>query len=69
MTNTQRTLTIIATTTAIGMVGDILLYSLGKSNGGSFKLHAPKGSDLLKIAAIGIITGTAVNYVTKKLTT
>lgn len=61
MNKTSRTAIIVASSSAIAIIGDVITYSLGASKGGKFRIAFPKGKDLLGFLAIGIVSGIAVD--------
>ena len=63
----KRTALIVTASTAIGFVGDVLIYSLAESKGKQFKIAVPKGAELVKLIALGIIGGLAIDYTIKKV--
>ena len=62
----NKTTTTVLAATAVGLVGDVVIYSLGQSKGKPFKLHLPSAGGLLQIAAVGIISGLTIDYIVKK---
>jgi hypothetical protein len=62
---TKRTATIVLTTTAIALIGDLIMYSMSAPPKGKFSLVLPKGKDLAIFLAIGITAGIAVDQVVK----
>lgn len=65
MSLNKNTLIIIAASTAIGFVGDVLTYSLGESRGGKFKIFVPKGKALVQLLALGIVSGFVIDFAVK----
>ncbi len=63
----RNTAIILATSTIIGLVGDTLIYSLGQSAGGSFKIHVPKGKELFQLVALGIVGGFIIDLSVKSI--
>ena len=63
----KRTAIIVLASTAIGFLGDTLIYSLGQSAGKKFSLHVPTGKSLFQLLALGIISGIAVDYSIRKI--
>lgn len=63
----KRTAIIVLASTAIGFIGDTLIYSLGQSQGKKFSLHVPTGKSLFQLLALGIVSGIAVDYSIKKI--
>lgn len=63
----KRTAIIVGASTAIGFLGDAVIYSLGESKGGKFKLVIPKGTAALQLLALGVITGLAVDFSIKQI--
>jgi hypothetical protein len=58
---------VIASSTVIGFLGDVIMYSLATSPKGKFKLQAPKGKALLQVLVIGFITGVIIDFVVEKI--
>jgi len=68
MTPTQKSKAIIiATSTTIGFIGDVTMYSIAASKGKKFSLHLPKGKELLQVVLIGAITGVIIDLVMNKI--
>lgn len=63
----KQALVIIGTLTAIDFISDVTLYSIGASKGGKLKIRFPEGKEILKIVALGVVSGIIVDFVTKKL--
>lgn len=63
----KKTLTIVTASTAIGFIGDVIIYSLGESKGGKFKIAFPKGMEAVKLLGLGIITGLVVDFAVKQV--
>lgn len=61
----KRTLITVGVSTAIGFVGDLLVYSLAESKGKPFRVHMPKGKQLVTLIAMGIIVGAGIDFVVK----
>lgn len=63
----KKTIIIVGASTAIGFLGDVIMYSVALSKGSKFKVHFPKGKDLMQVVAVGFITGVivdaAVNFI------
>lgn len=61
---TKKTIIIVGASTAIGFIGDALMYSLAASNanGGKFKFELPKGKALAQVLVLGFVTGLIVDY-------
>jgi hypothetical protein len=66
---TKKTAAMVATTTIVAGMADIIIYSIGtaKQRGGGFKLYMPKTKDLLQILAIGLAMGVAIDFISGKL--
>jgi H+/Cl- antiporter ClcA len=60
-------LIIIGTSTIIGFVGDITMYSLAESKGRPFKIHMPQGKTLLQVILIGALTGVVIDLVMNRV--
>lgn len=60
---TKKTIIIVGSSTAIGFLGDVIMYSLATSKGGKFKIHFPTGKDLVQVLFVGFITGLVVNAI------
>jgi hypothetical protein len=63
----KQTLIVIGASTAIGFLGDCMIYSLAASKGGKFKLAVPKGMEAFKLLALGVATGFVVDFAIKKI--
>lgn len=63
----KKTATIVLVSTAIGFVGDVLTYSLGESKGKKFKIAIPRGAELYKLLALGVVSGFAIDYAVKTI--
>lgn len=64
----KRTITVIAASTAIGYVGDVLMISLAKKEKGKpFKIQFPKGKDALQLLAVGVVSGIVIDYAVQKI--
>lgn len=61
----KKTATVILASTAIGYIGDVLTYSLGKP--GKFKLTFPKGKEALQLLGLGLVSGLVVDFTVKKI--
>lgn len=61
----KRTLVTIGASTAIGFLGDLMVYSLAESKGGPFKIHMPKGKQLITLIIMGIVVGIGIDYAVK----
>jgi hypothetical protein len=57
----KRTAVVVASSTLIGFLGDVIMYSVAKSEGSSFKLHFPVGKELAQVVAVGFLTGIAID--------
>jgi len=64
---TKRTIVIVGSSTIIGFLGDVITYSIASSKGEKFRIHFPKGKDLLQVIAFGIVTGFIADYITNKI--
>ena len=62
---TKRTATIVLTTSAIALIGDLIMFSMSAPPKGKFSLVLPKGIELLKVLAISVVAGIAVDQVVK----
>jgi hypothetical protein len=60
-------LIIIGTSTLIGFIGDVAMFSIGESKGKKFKFHMPKGKALLQVVLIGAATGFVIDFVMNKV--
>jgi len=58
---------IIGTSTIIGFLGDISMYSIAASKGKKFKIHFPEGKALLQVIAIGVVTGVLIDVAMNKI--
>ena len=67
MTFDRQTAVVVLTSTALGFIADTLVYSIGASEGGKFKLEIPKGMEAVKLLMVGAATGFAIDYVVKKV--
>ena len=64
----KRTITVIAASTAIGYVGDVIMISLAKKQPNKpFKIEFPKGKDALQLLVVGIVSGVAIDYAVQKI--
>jgi hypothetical protein len=59
----KKTIIIVGSSTAIGFLGDVIMYSLAMSKGQKFKVHFPKGKDLVQVLVVGFVTGLVVDAV------
>lgn len=66
---TKKTAAMVATTTVVAGLADIIIYSIGtsKEQGKGFKLLMPKTKDILQILAIGLAMGVAIDFISGKL--
>lgn len=62
-----RTLVTVGASTVVGLLGDIIIYSLAESKGQSFRLHIPKGKDLINLVVLGIVVGLVIDLSVKKI--
>lgn len=53
----KKTIIIVGSSTVIGFLGDVIMYSVAVSKGQKFKVHFPKGKDLLQVVVVGFVTG------------
>lgn len=67
MTRTAKTAMVIGVSTGVGFLGDVLMFSLAKSKGGKFRLHFPKGMELVQVLILGAITGVAIDFVVRQV--
>ena len=65
----KNTAIVVAASTAIGFIGDVLIYSLGESKGGKFKVVVPKGAELAKLLALGFFSGLVIDAAVKQVQT
>ncbi len=65
----KRTAIVVAVSTAISFVGDMLIYSIGESKDQSFKLKVPEGAQLGKVLAVGFFTGIVIDAAVKQIET
>lgn len=63
----KKTAIVVGSATAIGFIGDVIMYSVGKSEGGKFKVSFPQGKDLAQVLIIGIITGFVIDVAMKAI--
>lgn len=63
----KRQVIVIASSTAIGFLGDVIMYSLAKSDKGKFRVQVPKGKDLAQVLIVGFVTGVIIDYVVEKI--
>ncbi len=59
--STQKTIIVVASSTLIGFLGDVVMYSIAASKGGKFRIHMPTGMALLQVLGLGIGTGLIVD--------
>lgn len=59
----KKTIIIVGSSTAIGFLGDVIMYSVAISKGQKFKIHFPKGKDLVQVLVVGFVTGLIVDAV------
>ena len=64
---TKNKLIIIGTSTVIGFVGDLTMYSIAASKGKKFKIHFPEGKALLQVIAIGMVTGVLIDIAMNRI--
>ena len=65
MTKTERSLVTITSITLVGLIGDIIIYSLGESKGGPFRLHMPEKFEIIKLLALGAVIGVVSDSATR----
>ncbi|MSQ79808.1 MAG: hypothetical protein EXR21_09085 [Flavobacteriaceae bacterium] len=63
----KKSLIIIGSSTAIGFLGDVIMYSLAQSKGGPIKIHFPKGKALFQVILVGFLTGVIVDYAVNRI--
>ena len=63
----RQTAITIGATTAISLLADIVIFSIGASEGGKFKLVIPSGKDAVKLVAAGVVMGVAIDWSAKKV--
>jgi hypothetical protein len=63
----KRTAVVVASSTAIGFLGDVIMYSLAKSEGKGFKLHFPKGKELAQVVLVGFVTGLLIDVAVNQI--
>lgn len=61
----KRTAIIVTTGAAIGVLGDLITYSISAPPAGKISLVLPKGKDLLIFLSIGITAGIVVDQTIK----
>lgn len=61
----KRTLITVGASTAIGFVGDLLVYSLAESKGKPFRIHMPRGKQLATLIVMGIVVGVGIDLIVK----
>ena len=61
----KRTVVTVVASTAIGFLGDLMVYSLAESKGKPFRIHMPKGKQLVTLIALGIIVGVGIDWAVK----
>jgi len=59
---------VVGTSTVVGFVGDVVMYSIAESKGKKFAIHFPKGKALFQVVALGFVTGLIIDYVVKQVT-
>ena len=64
---TKNTLIIVGASTAIGFLGDVIMYSVAASKGKSFKIEMPRGKELAQVLIIGIVTGVIVDFAVNQI--
>ena len=63
----KKSLMVISASVAVGFLGDVIIYSLAESKGKKFGIHFPKGVELVKLLALGIVTGIIIDFAVNKL--
>jgi hypothetical protein len=66
----KRTVVVVTASTAIGYLGDVLMYSLAKKDdkkGAKFKIEFPKGKEAFQLLAVGFLSGVVIDYAVKKI--
>lgn len=63
----RQTAITIGATTAISLLADIVIFSIGASEGGKFQLVIPSGKDAVKLIAAGIVMGITIDWSAKKV--
>lgn len=58
----KKTIIIVGSSTLIGFLGDVIMYSVARSKGGPFKVNVPTGKDLAQVIIIGFVTGLIVDF-------
>lgn len=67
MTIDRQTVVVVIAATALGFLGDTLVYSIAQSKGGKFRLAVPKGMEAVKLLLVGAITGFAIDFAVKRV--
>jgi len=62
-----RTLITVGASTVVGLLGDVIIYSLAESKGQRFKIHIPKGKDLVNLIVLGIVVGLVIDFSVSKI--
>lgn len=65
MTTTERSLVTITSITLVGLLGDIIVYSLGESKGKPFRFHFPDRYEVIKLLAVGAVIGIVSDSATR----
>ncbi len=63
----KKTLVIVGSSTAIGFLGDVVMFSIAASQGKKFAIHMPKGKALAQVLVLGFVTGIAVDFAVNKI--
>ena len=68
---TKNKIIIIGTSTLVGFLGDVTMFSIAASEGRKFKFQLPKGKALFQVIFLGLLTGVvidiAMNSIARKL--
>lgn len=59
---------IIGTSTVIGFLGDVTMYSIAASKGKKFKFQIPEGKALAQVLVIGVLTGVVIDLLMTRIT-
>jgi hypothetical protein len=63
----SRTLVLVATSTAVGFLGDVATYSVAASKGSALRVVFPKGKELVSVLLLGVVGGFILDYAAKKV--
>lgn len=58
---------VLASSTIVGLVGDVLIYSLAESKGKKFGVHVPNGWALVNLIVLGITTGLVIDTTLRQI--